>query len=175
MLLSAAAAASVYSCCWETMKIEISSVSIGEGERERKEGKMPAIYSYVWVPVHWSVGNSNSNSSLASGLSSILDLAQLNWADLVVARPRRQSQWQPQQYLSIQKEKNKPNFSVSFAANCRLQMLCPVNCCTQASVCTDNADRQTIGRLYFAARLNAWSPNDYYCYLQQQQQQQQPH
>ena len=138
MLLSAATAASVYSCCWETMKIEISSVSIGEGERERKEGKMSTIYSYVRVPVHWSIGNSNSNSSLASGLSSILDLVQLNWADLVVARPRRQSQWQSQQYLSIQKEKTNQILLLL------LQQIADSKCCALWIVAPRHPSAQTM-------------------------------
>ena len=136
MLLSAAAA-SVYSRCWETMKIEISSVSIGEEKKSGKEGKMPTIYSYVRVPVHWSIGNSSSNSSLASGLSSILDLVQLNWADLVVAtRPRRQSQWQ-WQYLSIQKKTNQILLLL-------LQQIADSKCCALWIVAPRHPSAQTM-------------------------------
>ncbi len=104
-------------------------------ERERKEGKMSTIYSYVWVPVHWSIGNS---SSLASGLSSILDLVQLNWADLVVARPRRQSQWQSQQYLSIQKEKTNQILLLL------LQQIADSKCCALWIVAPRHPSAQTM-------------------------------
>lgn len=133
--------------------------------RDRKEGKMPTIYSYVRVPVHWSIGNSSSNSSLASGLSSILDLAQLNWAGLVVARPSRSGS------NTSQYKKNKPNSSASFAPNCKLQIVPCELLHPGIRLQTMQTSKQLAA--FILLRLNAWSPNDYYCYLQQQQQQ--PH